>query len=164
MHLIAPLFAAGTSSHALGFAWKHLTKEGFCTILALLIVSIFSWTVIISKARQLIRARRMSKKFYTAYRATRDPLDIYRRKEEYDGAPAYELYVTGAEEAEYHLKNTPSISNKKQKALCPESLLRPTQTSSLAPLPPKLAMPPSIRSASASNGPQAKKLWPLKKA
>jgi biopolymer transport protein TolQ len=107
MHVIAPLFAAGTSSHALSFAWKHLTKEGFCTILALLVVSIFSWTVIISKARQLIRARRMSKKFYTAYRATRDPLDIYRRKEEFDGAPAYELYVTGAEEAEYHLKNNP---------------------------------------------------------
>jgi len=107
MHVIAPLFAAGTSSHALGFAWKHLTKEGFCTILALLVVSIFSWTVIISKARQLIRARRMSKKFYAAYRGTRDPLDIYRRKEEFDGAPAYELYVTGAEEAEYHLKNNP---------------------------------------------------------
>jgi biopolymer transport protein TolQ len=107
MHVIAPLFAAGTSSHALGFAWKHLTKEGFCTILALLVVSIFSWTVIISKARQLIRARRMSKKFYAAYRGTRDPLDIYRRKGEYDGAPAYELYVTGAEEAEYHLKNNP---------------------------------------------------------
>ena len=53
MHVIAPLFAAGTSSHALSFAWKHLTKEGFCTILALLVVSIFSWTVIISKARQL---------------------------------------------------------------------------------------------------------------
>lgn len=104
---MTPLLAAGTSSHALGFAWKHLTKEGFCTILALLVVSIFSWTVIISKGRQLIRARRMSKKFYASYRSTRDPLEIYRRKEEFDGAPAYELYVTGAEEAEYHLKNNP---------------------------------------------------------
>ena len=104
---MTPLFAAGPPSHALSFAWNHLTKEGFCTILALLVVSIFSWTVIISKARQLIRARRMSKKFYAAYRATRDPLDIYRRNEEFDGAPAYELYFTGAEEAEYHLKNNP---------------------------------------------------------
>jgi|SRR6516164_2407206 biopolymer transport protein ExbB/TolQ len=119
MHLIAPLFAAGTSSHALGFAWKHLTKEGFCTILALLVVSIFSWTVIISKARQLIRARRMSKKFYAAYRATRDPLDIYRRKEEFDGAPAYELYVTGAEEAEYHLKNNPVHIEQEAKSVVP---------------------------------------------
>jgi biopolymer transport protein ExbB/TolQ len=107
MNLYTPLFAVGTPSHALSFAWKHLTKEGFCTILALLVVSIFSWTVIISKARQLIRARKMSKKFYAAYRSTRDPLDIYRRKEEFDGAPAYSLYYTGAEEAEYHLKNNP---------------------------------------------------------
>src|SRR5579872_1667783 len=107
MHVISPLLAVGTSSHALGFAWKHLTKEGFCTILALLVVSIFSWTVIISKARQLIRARRMSRKFYAAYRATRDPLEVYRSKAEFDGAPAYELYCTGAEEAEYHLKNNP---------------------------------------------------------
>jgi len=107
MTFISPMLALGTTSHALSFAWNHLTKEGFCTILALLVVSIFSWTVIISKARQLIRARRMSKKFYAAYRATRDPLDVYRKKEEFDGAPAYELYCTGAEEAEYHLKNNP---------------------------------------------------------
>src|SRR5258708_20576984 len=107
MNFTSPMLAIGTTSHALSFAWNHLTKEGFCTILALLIVSIFSWTVIISKARQLIRARRMSKKFYAAYRATRDPLDVYRKKEEFDGAPAYELYLTGAEEAEYHLKNNP---------------------------------------------------------
>ena len=105
--MISPLLAAGPPSHALSFAWKHLTKEGFCTILALLVVSIFSWTVIISKARQLIRARRMSKRFYAAYRANRDPLDLYRKNQEFDGAPAYELYRTGAEEAEYHLKNNP---------------------------------------------------------
>src|SRR5437868_14134751 len=91
------LAVASSSGQALGFAWNHLTKEGFCTILALLVVSIFSWTVIISKARQLIRARKMSKKFYAAYRATRDPMDIYRKNEEFDGAPAYELYRTGAD-------------------------------------------------------------------
>ena len=109
MDLISPFLAVSTSSHALGFAWKHLTKEGFCTILALLVVSIFSWTVIISKARQLLRARRMSKKFYAAYRETRDPLDIFRRKQDFEGAPAYELYMTGAEEADYHLKNNPVV-------------------------------------------------------
>src|SRR5215470_1169144 len=107
MTMISPLFAAGPPSHALSFAWKHLTKEGFCTILALLVVSIFSWTVIISKARQLIRARKMGKKFFAAYRQTKDPLDMARRGEQFDGAPAYELYVTGVEELDYHMKNNP---------------------------------------------------------
>jgi biopolymer transport protein TolQ len=102
MDLFSPILGS-----ALEFAFKQATPEGKLTICALIIVSVFSWTVIISKARQLILARRAAKKFFAAYRETRDPLDIYRRKEEFDGAPAYELYVTGAEETEYHLKNNP---------------------------------------------------------
>jgi Biopolymer transport proteins len=100
-------FIAVQAPHAITFAYKHLTPEGFFTICALLVVSVFSWTVIISKARQLIRAKKATKKFYAAYKATRDPLQIFRKKEEYDGSPAYELYITGAEEIDYHLKNNP---------------------------------------------------------
>lgn len=103
---LSPFFA-GIAPHAITFAYKHLTPEGFFTICALLVVSVFSWTVIISKARQLIRAKKATKKFYEAYKATRDPLQIFRQKEEYDGSPAYELYITGAEEIDYHLKNNP---------------------------------------------------------
>jgi biopolymer transport protein ExbB/TolQ len=94
-------------ANAMSFALKQATVEGKITIGVLFIVSIFSWMVIITKARQLIRARRAGKRFFEAYRATRDPLEIARRGEEFDGAPAYELYYTGAEEAQYHLKNNP---------------------------------------------------------
>ena len=104
---ISPVFASAVQSHALNFAWKHLTREGLCTIFALLIVSIFSWTVIITKGRQLIRARKMGKKFFAAYRQTKDPLDLARRGETFDGAPAYELYATGTEELDYHLQHNP---------------------------------------------------------
>jgi biopolymer transport protein ExbB/TolQ len=107
MNFVSPLFAAGVPSNAIGFAWEHLTKEGFCTILALLVVSIFSWMVIITKARQLYRARKAGKKFFEEYRSTRDPMELFRQKKEFDGAPAFELYVTGAEEMAYHLKNNP---------------------------------------------------------
>jgi len=34
-------------------------------------------------------------------------MELARRGEEFDGAPAYEVYYTGAEETEYHLKNNP---------------------------------------------------------
>jgi len=105
MHQIvfSPFFASG----ALRFAFEKATIEGKATICALIIVSIFSWTVIISKSRQLFLARKMAKKFFAAYRETRDPLELARRGEEFDGAPAYELYYTGAQETEYHLKNNP---------------------------------------------------------
>ena len=98
-----PFFASG----ALRFAFEKATTEGKTCIVALIILSIFSWTVIITKGRQLYRARKSGKKFFKAYRETRDPLELARRGEEFDGAPAYELYYTGAEEVEYHLKNNP---------------------------------------------------------
>src|SRR5579859_6234869 len=101
--LPTPLFASG----ALQFAFQKATPEGKLTIGVLLIVSLFSWTVIITKVRQLYRARKMAKKFFAAYRGTRDPLEIFRKKQEFDGAPANEVYHTGAEELDYHLKNNP---------------------------------------------------------
>jgi biopolymer transport protein TolQ len=103
MNCFSPILASG----ALDFAFKQATPEGKLTIGALVIVSIFSWSVIITKGRQLYRARKMARRFFTAYRATRDPLELYRRNEEFDGAPAFEVYHTGGEEMEYHLKNNP---------------------------------------------------------
>lgn len=101
--MITPMFASG----ALRFAFEKATTEGKITIGCLLIVSIFSWSVIITKSRQLMRARKMTKKFFAAYHETRDPLELARKGGEFDGAPAYELYSVGAHETEYHLKNNP---------------------------------------------------------
>jgi biopolymer transport protein ExbB/TolQ len=76
-------------------------------VIVLLILSLFSWTIILSKFRQLIIARKATKKFLAAYASTRDPLDIQRKGEEFDGAPAYQLYIRGADELAYQLKNNP---------------------------------------------------------
>src|SRR5689334_17434874 len=100
-----PMFASG----ALSFAFEKATTEGKITIGALFILSIFSWTVIITKARQLIIARKAAKKFYAAYRETRDPMDLHNRKLEYPGAPGFEVYDSGMEELAYQLKNNPVV-------------------------------------------------------
>ncbi|HEX3798994.1 MAG TPA: MotA/TolQ/ExbB proton channel family protein [Verrucomicrobiae bacterium] len=92
---------------ALSFAVRRATPEGKITMSALLLLSLFSWTIIITKARQLIIARSWAKKFFTAYNETRDPMDIKRKQEEFEGAPAYSLYIRGADEVDYHLKNNP---------------------------------------------------------
>lgn len=101
--IIHPLFAA----NALQFAFEKATPEGKITIGALLILSMFSWTIIITKFRQLWIARKSALKFFDTYGSTRDPLDIKRKGEEFDGAPAYELYIRAADELAYHLKNNP---------------------------------------------------------
>jgi biopolymer transport protein ExbB/TolQ len=103
--LIHPLLA----SNAAVFAIKNATTEGQITVVVLLLLSLFSWTIILSKFRQLLIARRASRKFMEAYNATRDPLDIQKRGEEFAGAPAYQLYIRGADELAYQLKNNPVL-------------------------------------------------------
>jgi len=100
---IHPLLAA----NAFKFAIEKATPEGKTTIGVLFILSMFSWTIIITKFRQLWIARKASKKFFAAYAETRDPLDIHKKGESFDGAPAYQLYARGSDEVAYHLKNNP---------------------------------------------------------
>src|ERR1700749_1540743 len=107
MMSIHPILAINAATYAI----QNATTEGKITVLVLLVLSLFSWTIIITKVRQLFIARSATKKFMAAYAATRDPLDIQRRGEDraFDGAPAYQLYVRGADELAYHLKNNPVV-------------------------------------------------------
>jgi len=95
------------ADNAAVFAIKNATTEGQVTVIVLLLLSLFSWSIIITKFRQLLIARKASRKFFGVYNATRDPLDIKRKGTEFDGAPAYSLYIRGADELEYQLKNNP---------------------------------------------------------
>lgn len=101
--MLHPIFAANAAYYAI----QNATTEGKVTVIVLLLLSLFSWTIIISKLRQLLIARASTKKFMAAYASTRDPLDILRKGEEYEGAPAYHLYIRGADELAYQLKNHP---------------------------------------------------------
>jgi biopolymer transport protein ExbB/TolQ len=116
---------------ALKFAFDKATPEGKTTMTALLILSLFSWTIIITKARQIAIARKWTKKFLASYASTRDPLDIKRRGEEFEGAPAYQLYIRGADELDYHLKNNP-VPVKSAKPINPDPTLGHGNTDHLA--------------------------------
>jgi len=111
--MIEPMMAA----NAAVFAIKNATTEGKITVIVLLLLSLFSWTIILGKFRQLVIARNATKKFMDAYASTRDPLDIQRSNQVYEGAPAYQLYIRGADELAYHLKNRPVEVLSQPKAL-----------------------------------------------
>jgi biopolymer transport protein TolQ len=120
MHAFIPVPMLAAS--ALEFAIKKATPEGKVTMSALLLLSLFSWTIIITKARQLMIARKWSKRFYDTYNETRDPLDIKRREESFEGAPGYQIYIRGADEVEYHLKNNPVQVEGRARVLTDPSL------------------------------------------
>jgi biopolymer transport protein ExbB/TolQ len=101
--MIQPMLAANAAVYAI----QNATTEGKATVVVLLLLSLFSWTIILTKLRQLLIARAAAKKFFDAYAATRDPLDIKKRGEIFDGAPAYALYERGADELAYQLEKNP---------------------------------------------------------
>ena len=103
--ILQPILAV----NAAAFALEKATTEGFVTAIVLGLLSLFSWTIIITKFRQLWIARAASRKFYAVYAESRDPLEIYNKQNSYEGSPAYALYVRGAEEVAYHLKNNPIV-------------------------------------------------------
>ena len=102
---LTPMLASG----ALEFAFKNATLEGKITVGALVFVSLFSWSVIITKIFQLARAGRATRKFFAAYHASREALDIHRSGAKFDGAPAYELYTAGREELQFQLTKHPVV-------------------------------------------------------
>ena len=96
---VTPLLASG----ALQFAFEKATTEGKITIGVLILVSLFSWSVIITKIFQLARVSRTTRRFLAAYQGTHHPLDLHRKGDTFDGAPAYELYAAGTKELQYQL-------------------------------------------------------------
>lgn len=130
-----PLLFNPLLANAFKFAMDKATIEGKITIGMLVVVSLFSWTVIINKALQLYKASKMSKKFYASYRSTREPMEIFNKNSEFTGAPAYEVYFSGAEELVYHLKNNPVEVVKVKSLIATNNLpeaVRGAQTDMLA--------------------------------
>jgi biopolymer transport protein ExbB/TolQ len=98
---------------ALQFAFEKATTEGKITIGALFILSMFSWSIIITKSRQLAIARKGTRRFLAAYAEVRDPLEIRRSGARFPGAPAFHLYSRGADELTYHLEHNPLTAKGK---------------------------------------------------
>jgi biopolymer transport protein ExbB/TolQ len=104
MHsLITPILASG----ALQFAFKESTTEGKITIGVLGIVSLFSWSVIITKIIQLTLASGATRRFLNDFREAKDPMTLAEDKK-YDGSPTYELFLAGREELKFQLTKNPS--------------------------------------------------------
>jgi biopolymer transport protein ExbB/TolQ len=100
---ITPILAES----AIGYSFKYVSFEGRITMSMLAVVSLFSWSVIINKAFQLHRARKMGVKFYAAWKLTKDPMEIARSGAEFVGSPAFEIYRASAEELDLQLGANP---------------------------------------------------------
>ncbi len=115
------LFAvAGTASAKpkweLLYIWDQATIEAKVIIFILLIFSIMAWSVMISKAIQMRRAKKLNQFFTVEFRSQQAVLDVYDRRVQAEGCPLFAVYNAGSIELDARLK-TPEGGRKKQASL-----------------------------------------------
>ena len=87
------------------YVWKQATPEAKAIIIFLLFFSIMAWSVMISKAIQMRRAKRLNQLFNAEFRAQKSVLSMFDRRLQADACPQFVVYNAGSIELDARLKN-----------------------------------------------------------
>ncbi|HEY9171593.1 MAG TPA: MotA/TolQ/ExbB proton channel family protein [Verrucomicrobiae bacterium] len=101
----APIFFAAGAQNELLFIWDRATVEAKIIIICLVFFSIMAWSVMISKALQMRRARKLNYYFNAEFRTQKHVLDMFDRKIEAEGCPLFAVYQAGSAELDARLKS-----------------------------------------------------------
>ncbi|MGI9088568.1 MAG: MotA/TolQ/ExbB proton channel family protein [Chthoniobacterales bacterium] len=91
------------------FAFEHATIAGKLVLSVLLICSIFSWSVMITKMRVIRFARKQTALFRAAFRQDRQPLRLFQSHARFPGSPLFNVYRAGCEEMTFHLLGSAEV-------------------------------------------------------
>jgi biopolymer transport protein ExbB/TolQ len=119
--MYAPVFlaaaAANSSKGELPYIWEQATIEAKVIIFCLVIFSIVAWTVMIFKAIQMRRARKLNQFFNAEFHSQKHVLDVYDRRVQVEGCPMFKVYQAGSLELDARLKNPDGSGRKKYVSL-----------------------------------------------
>ena len=110
-----PIFfaaAAPRNQFELVYIWHQATPEAKAIIVCLALFSILAWSVMISKALQMRRAKRLNQFFSSEFRSQKAVLDVFDRRVQAEGCPMFAVYQAGSIELDQRLKN-PDGARKK---------------------------------------------------
>ena len=112
-----PVFLAAATGNAnkaeLLYVWEQATPEAKAIILCLVIFSIIAWSVMIAKALQMRRAKRLNQFFNTEYKTQKNVLEVFDRRVQADGCPLFMVYQAGSVELDTRLRNPDGNGRKK---------------------------------------------------
>ncbi len=109
---LAAAIAGNANEAELPYVWRQATPEAKAIIFCLLIFSIIAWSVMIAKAVQMRRAKKLNQFFTTEYRTQKSVLDVFDRRVQADGCPLFMVYQAGSLELDTRLKNSDGNGRK----------------------------------------------------
>jgi biopolymer transport protein ExbB/TolQ len=99
------------------YVWEKATPEAKAIIVCLVLFSITAWSVMIGKALQMRRAKRLNQFFNAEYRTQKSVLDVYDRRVQADGCPMFMVYQAGSVELDARLKIPDGTGRKRYVSL-----------------------------------------------
>jgi biopolymer transport protein ExbB/TolQ len=111
--------AAGTAANKaeLVYIWEQATPEAKAIIVCLIIFSIVAWSVMVSKAIQMRRAKKLNYYFDQEFHAQKKVLEMFDRKLQVEGCPLYMVYQAGCVELDARLRGPGGERSKQQVSL-----------------------------------------------
>src|SRR3989440_3869606 len=103
--LLPTILATG----GLTFAFEHCTVAGKIVLALLAVVSVFSWSIMITKLRVIQFARKQTARFRAAFRKDRQPLRLFENSVRFPGAPLFDVYRAGCEEMTFQLLGSTEV-------------------------------------------------------
>ena len=105
MHLTTLFFppVLANSDGGLIYAFEQSTAPGKAVLIALMLASVFSWSVMVSKFRLLNSVRKHRGEFIDVFRSNRDPLHLYAGGLAFPSAAAYAVYEAACRELAFQL-------------------------------------------------------------
>ena len=95
---------AASNQAELIYVWTQATPEAKAIIACLIVFSILAWWVMVLKAIQVRRARRLNFYFNEEFHAQKTVLELFDRKLHVEGCPLYEVYQTGCVQLDARLR------------------------------------------------------------
>ncbi len=121
------ILAAG----GLTFAFGHATIAGKIILACLLVGSIFSWSIMITKMRVVRFARQQTTRFREAFRQDRQPLRLFQSNARFPGSPLFNVYRAGCEEMTFHLLGSSEVDETFRARLDIADKISPAQMGSV---------------------------------
>ena len=104
----APVLLAAATATAnkaeLLYVWDKATPEGKAIIVCLVLFSILAWSVMIGKAVQMRRAKKLNQFFTAEFKTQKTVLDMFDRRIQAEGCPLFMVYQAGSLELDARLK------------------------------------------------------------
>src|ERR1043166_2772293 len=94
----------------LPFAFEHSTVAGKIVLALLAIVSIFSWSMMITKLRVVRFAQEQRARFRAAFKKDRPPLRLFENRANFPGSPIFNVYRAGCEEMTFQLLGSAEVA------------------------------------------------------